>query len=140
MFNPSRLEARRFLSDVWAKYERGEPLAGLEPVVLDVILAHPEYHSLLREAERNLDRDYSPEAGETNPFLHLSLHVAIEEQLTIDQPAGIRGEYERLKRARSDAHAAKHQILECLAEALWQGQRAGSAPDADVYLSCLQRR
>ena len=93
MFNPSRDQARQFFFDAWQKYRAGQPLEGLETVAVEVALAHPEYHDTLDDPERFLDRDYTPDAGQTNPFLHLSLHVAIEEQLSIDQPPGIRAEF-----------------------------------------------
>ena len=140
MFAPSRDEARRFFFDTWAKYRRGEPLAGLEQTALHVISLHPEYHALLEEPERHLERDYSPESGEMNPFLHLSLHLAIEEQLSIDQPRGIRACYERLLAKTGSEHDAKHLVLECLGETVWQAQRYGTPPDEKTYLDCLDRQ
>jgi hypothetical protein len=140
MFAPSRDQARRFLFDVWRRYRAGQALAGLEQTTLAVILLHPEYHAILDAPERYLERDYQPEAGELNPFLHLSLHLAVAEQLSIDQPLGIRAEYERLLRALRSEHDALHAVLECLGETLWQAQRLGGAPDEAVYLECLRRR
>ena len=140
MFTPSREQARRFLFDTWQRFRAGEALSGLERTALDAILMHPEYHSILDTPERYLDRDYQPEAGATNPFLHLSLHLAVAEQLSIDQPPGIRAEYERLKRALGAEHDAVHAVLECLGETMWQAQRLGGAPDEKVYLECLRRR
>src|SRR5204862_793186 len=96
MFNPSRTEARRFFCDTWAKYGRGEPLEGLERTALGVILLHPEYHALLEDPARAAGAEYSPEGGELNPFLHLSLHLAIEEQIQIDQPRGIQASFRAL--------------------------------------------
>jgi hypothetical protein len=140
MFNPSREQARSFFFDAWRRYREGEALSGLEQVALEVILDHPEYHALLEAPERNLDRDFSPEAGGMNPFLHLSLHLAVREQLAIDQPRGLRSENERLARELGSAHEAAHAALECLGEALWQAQRLGTAPDDQVYLDCLRRQ
>ncbi len=140
MFQPSRDEARRFFFDTWGKYRRGEALAGLEKIALQVMLLHPEYHALLDEPTRHLDRDYLPETGDINPFLHLSLHLAVEEQLSIDQPAGIRGLYERILRKTGSEHEAKHLALECLGETIWQAQRCGTPPDDNIYLDCLERR
>lgn len=140
MYAPTRSQARQFMFDVWRKYRAGEPLTGLETTALDVILMHPEYHALLADSERHIERDYSPQAGSINPFLHLNLHLAIEEQLSIDQPAGIRAEYQRLCAALGSAHDAKHAILECLGEVLWQAQRDDDAPDEERYLACLRRR
>jgi Domain of unknown function (DUF1841) len=140
MFNPSRDEARRFLIDAWAKFRAREPLSALERMAAEVIALHPEYHAILESPERNLDRDWRPEEGATNPFLHLSLHLAVAEQLAIDQPPGIRAEFERIKAARGDQHAALHAVLECLGEVLWTAQRHGAPPDAKIYLACLERQ
>jgi hypothetical protein len=139
MFTPSRDEARRFLAEAWAKYRASSPLSGLEQIAVEIIALHPEYHSLLDHPERRLDRDYSPEQGGLNPFLHLSLHLAVAEQLSIDQPAGIRAQFERLANSKGDRHAALHAILECLGEVIWQAQRNGTAPDAATYLACLDK-
>ena len=140
MFAPTREQARRFFFDAWRRLQAGEALSGLERSAVEVIVLHPEYHALLDAPQRHLDRDYPPEAGATNPFLHLSLHLAIAEQLSIDQPAGLRAEYERLKLSLGSAHDAAHAVLECLGETLWQAQRLGAAPDESVYLDCLRRR
>jgi hypothetical protein len=140
MFNPSREQARRFFFDTWRRYRDGQPLSGLERLALDVILLHPEYHGLLDDPERSLDRDYRPEDGGTNPFLHLSLHLAVREQLSIDQPPGLRAEHDRLVREFGSEHDAAHALVECLGETLWQAQRLQGAPDQDVYLDCLRRR
>jgi len=140
MFNPSRDQARQFFFDAWQKYRDGRPLEGLETVAVEVALLHPEYHQALDDPERFLDRDYTPEEGQTNPFLHMSLHVAIEEQLSIDQPPGIRAEFERLLARRGDRHAALHVVLECLGEVVWQAQAARTIPDGEAYLECLRRQ
>ena len=140
MFSPSRAEARRFFFDTWARYRRRESLSGLEGVALQVIVAHPEYHSLLDDPAGHLERDYGPEGGAMNPFLHLSLHLAIEEQLSIDQPAGIRERYQRLVEKTDSEHDAKHALLECLGEMLWRAQRDGGAPDERIYRECLDRK
>jgi hypothetical protein len=140
MFNPSRREARQFLFAAWNKYKKSAPLTALESVALDVIALHPEYHAIFDDEARYLERDYLPEFGETNPFLHLNLHLAIAEQISIDQPAGIRAAYERLRSKTGDEHAALHAVLECLAETMWQAQRSGGALDGSAYLDCLARR
>lgn len=139
MFNPSREQARRLFFDAWRKYTERKPMVGLENVALDVALLHPEYHAMLGDPQRSAERDYAPEAGDTNPFLHMSLHLAIEEQLSIDQPPGIRSEFERIALARGDRHAALHAVLECLGETLWRAQRDGAPPDGAAYLECLRR-
>lgn len=139
MFNPSRDQARRFFFDTWKKYRTGAPLTDLERIALGVISLHGEYHALLDD-EGNLEREFTPADGTINPFLHLSLHLAIEEQLSIDQPPGVRAQYERMLASNGSEHAAKHALLECLGEMMWQAQRAGTPPDAAVYLACIERR
>lgn len=140
MFDPSRDQARSFFFETWRKYRAGEPLVGLEAVALDVILAHPEYHRALEDPERFRDRDYSPDVGEPNPFLHLSMHVAIEEQLSIDQPAGIARLFGALTARHGDRHHAMHDAMQCLAEMVWRSQRDHAPPDGAAYLECLEER
>ncbi len=140
MYAPTRDQAREYFFSTWRKYRASEPLSGLERVALEVVLLHPEYHAMLDDPCRNADRDFAPDRGEINPFLHLSLHLAIEEQVSIDQPHGIRAEYERLRGRLGEEHAAKHALLECLGETLWHAQRNGTGLDAQMYLDCLRRR
>jgi hypothetical protein len=140
MFTPTRDQARRFFFDTWSRYRRGEPLSGPEQMALEVILVHPEHHALLEEPQRYLDRDYVPERGGLNPFLHLALHLAVAEQLSIDQPRGIRGAFERLRSQLDSEHDALHAVLDCLGETLWQAQRLRLVPDERAYLACLARK
>jgi hypothetical protein len=140
MFNPTRDEARRFFFDTWGKSARGEPLSALEQIALQVLLLHPEYQAVLADADRNLDLEFAPESGKVNPFLHLSLHLAIEEQLSIDQPPGIRERYEALAQKTGSEHDAKHEVLDCLGETIWEAQRTGASPDERAYLECLDRK
>jgi hypothetical protein len=140
MFAPTRSESRRFFADAWAKYRAGQPLTDLERIVVGLVAMHPEYHAVVEDAERNLDRDWRPEEGATNPFLHLALHLAVAEQLSIDQPPGIRARFERLKVAKGDEHDALHAVLECLGEVIWHAQRHGTPYDGALYLACLERQ
>ena len=140
MFQPSREQSRLFFFDTWKKYRQGEALSDLEQIALKVIGLHPEYHPLLDDAARHLDREYAPADGGINPFLHLSLHLAIEEQLSIDQPPGIRAEFDRMAVTAGSEHDAKHALLECLAETIWQAQRAGGPPDQALYLGCIRSK
>jgi hypothetical protein len=140
VFAPTRDESRRFLVAAWRRHREGEALSPLERTAVQIIAMHPEYHAVLESPDRHVDRDYLPEEGDVNPFLHLSLHLAVAEQLAIDQPPGIVAHFERLRASRGDAHAALHAVLECLGEVIWQAQRLGSGPDAALYLACLARR
>ncbi len=140
MFSPTREQARRFFVAAWDKERRSLELTPLERLAAGIVLIHPEYHRLLESGEAALSREWTPEAGEINPFLHLSLHLAVEEQLTIDQPPGIGALFASLILSRTDRHAALHEILECLGETVWQAQRNAAAPDAAAYLDCVRRR
>lgn len=140
MFNPSREQARRFLIDAWAKRCQALPATALETIAADIVALHPEYHDLLGGADAALQREWTPEDGETNPFLHLSLHLAIAEQLSIDQPPGVRAAYESRLRRHGDQHAALHDILDCLGETIWRASRDSAAPDGAAYLDCIRRK
>jgi hypothetical protein len=140
MYNPTRGQARDFLFSAWANYRAGSPLSELERVAVEIIALHPEYHALLDARERYVDRDYTPEEGQTNPFLHLGLHLGIAEQLATDRPGGIRFEFDRLLEKHGDRHLALHDVLECLGETMWQAQRTGTPPDTEAYLECLRRK
>lgn len=140
MFNPSREQVRDFFFETWSKYRANEALAGLEAVALDIALLHPEYHAVLDQPERFREQEYFPELGETNPFLHMSLHMALEEQLSIDQPRGVTGRFEQLVGRVGDRHTALHEAIECLAEMVWRAQRDAAPPDAETYLDNLDKR
>lgn len=146
MFNPSRDQARRFFVEAWHKRQKNLPMTPLELIAADLVLLHPEYHELLGTPSASMDidellaREWTPEQGEGNPFLHLSLHLAIEEQLSIDQPPGIRRLFEQLSRQHGERHAALHDVLECLGETLWRSQRGQTAPDGAAYLDCMRRK
>jgi hypothetical protein len=139
MFNPSRKQVRRFFCDTWKKHQERLPLVGAEVTAADIAARHPEYHALLADSTGAMDKEWTPEGGQTNPFLHLSLHLAIHEQVSIDQPPGIRAAFEAL-RARLGPHDAEHVILECLGETIWRAQRQGGAMDADAYLEAVRRQ
>ncbi|WP_372523036.1 DUF1841 family protein [Sulfuricaulis sp.] len=134
-----RGQTREVFFRAWRAHHEGRPLEGVEKLIVQVVLRHPEYHSLLEHPEPARERDYFPESGETNPFLHLGMHIAIEEQLSIDQPRGIRGYYQKILMRLPDEHAAQHHMMECLGEMLWQASRQATAPQETVYLDCLKR-
>jgi hypothetical protein len=140
MFNPTRDQVRDFFFETWRKYRAGAPLEGLETVALQVLLLHPEYHQMLEDRERSAAREYFPEAGETNPFLHLSLHLALEEQLSIDQPPGVAQRFAALLTKSGDRHDALHHAIDCLGEMVWRSQKDKAPPEAGPYLECLERK
>jgi hypothetical protein len=136
VFEPTRDQVRDTFFEAWRKYRSGLPLAGIENLVLDIVLLHPEYHDFLAKKE-NREKEFT---GEANPFLHMSLHLALEEQLSIDQPPGVRARFEALLARKGDRHDALHEAIECLAEMVWRSQKDKAPPDAGLYLACLEKR
>lgn len=140
MFQPSQHDVRRFFCEAWRKQRDGLPMETMESVAAPWILEHPEYHAELADAETALAADYSVEGRRSNPFLHLSMHLSITEQLSIDQPRGIRQAVELLAARRGSMHEAQHEVMECLGEMLWQSQRSGLPPDGQAYLDAVRQR
>lgn len=138
MFNPSREQVRQFFCEVWRKHSERLPLVGAEITATDIVARHPEYHVLLANPEAALEQEWTPDNGQMNPFLHLSLHLAIIEQISIDQPPGIRAAFHALC-ARHDEHDAEHVILECLGETIWRAQREGKPLDGAAYIGAVRR-
>jgi hypothetical protein len=134
----SRSALRRMYVDAWRKHRQTLPVEPVEDQIIGVITLHPEYAQLL-EAEDALDRDYTPEGGQTNPFLHMGLHLAIREQVGTDRPAGIADVHRVLAAKLGDVHEAEHAMIERLGEALWQAQRSGLPPDESRYLESLRQ-
>jgi len=139
LFGTDRRQMRAVFFDAWLKHRRQGVLEGIERLVVAVALRHPEYHPILDAPETSADKDWSPESGVSNPFLHMSMHIAIEEQLATDRPAGIRERYQALCRQLGDDHTAQHWVMECLGEMLWHAGRSGQPPDEHAYLDCLDR-
>lgn len=137
LYNPTKDQVRQFFFDTWLKFKQSSPLTDLEKIAIEVIQMHPEYHALLDTPERSMQLQYFPEKGETNPFLHMSLHLSVIEQISINQPVGIRGIYDGLREKYQDQHLAQHDLLECLAETIWQSQRNNTPLDSAQYLQLL---
>lgn len=137
-FSNDRDQLRRVYIESWRKARQGLPLEPLERMIAEVVAEHPEYHVLLEHGERALGCEFSPEADEGNPFMHMGLHIAIREQVAGNRPPGIAGLYRRFARAFGGAPAAEHLMMEALAEALWHAQRQGTAPDELAYLVQLK--
>jgi len=130
---------RRVFMDAWRKYQAREPLQPLERIVADVVRLHPEYHPLLEQDKDALEREFLPEGGAVNPFLHMGMHISLQEQLGADRPCGIRELYQRICTRLGDPHQAEHQMMECLGASLWEAQASNRMPDEQVYLDCLRR-
>jgi hypothetical protein len=140
MFSPSQADVRRFFCSVYAKTRAGQPLEAIETIASQWLEEHPEYHADFADADAALAKIYEVEAGRTNPFLHLSMHLSISEQCSIDQPRGIRQAVELLAARRNSLHDAHHEAMDCLGQMVWESQRAGRPPDGDAYLACVQRQ
>jgi hypothetical protein len=138
LFESNREQIRRYFCDVWRKHQKGQPLEPLERLIADTVAEHPEYQSLLGNPDRALSRDYGVEAGETNPFLHMGMHIALQEQLLSNRPNGILEVYRSLCQRFGSKHEAEHEMMECLGEMLWETQRSGSLPDEALYLQRLR--
>ena len=140
MFAPTQEEVRRFFCSAWAKSRAGQPMEAIETLAAGWIAEHPEWHADFADAEAAVARLYTDEPGRANPFLHLSMHLSISEQCSIDQPPGIRQAVELLTRRRDSLHDAHHEVMDCLGRMLQDAQRNGRAPDGEAYIACVQRR
>jgi hypothetical protein len=139
IFNPTREEVRRFFCDTWKKKTDGHILDPMEALAGDWMVEHPEYQTLLGDPEGALAQDYSPERGETNPFLHLSMHLSISEQISINQPPGIKEIADKLSQKLDSMHEAQHLIMECLGQVMWEAQREGKPLNPEDYLEALKK-
>ena len=140
MFGQDRSQLRHLFFAAWHKYLAQQSLDPLEQLIASIVQQHPEYHALLKDEAANLDKDYTPEMGQTNPYLHMAMHIAIQEQLATQRPAGIIECHQELLRKGKNAHEVEHQMMECLAEMMWQSQRQGTLPDQAAYLQCLRQQ
>lgn len=133
--NQNRDQLRQMYFDAWHKHQQRLPMTPLEAQIAGVIELHPEYQPLFADPDKALDRNWLPEGGATNPFLHLGLHLAVRDQIATDRPPGIRAAYQTLASSSKSHHDAEHRLIDCLAEALWNAQRSGHAPDENAYLT-----
>lgn len=139
MISNERDKLREFYCDTWAKHlAQNEELSQLEQQIIAVIKEHPEYHKLLENKEASVSADYLPEMGDSNPFLHMGMHLGLREQVSTNRPAGIAELYQSIVALR-DVHDAEHEMIECLAESIWQAQQNQTMPDEIAYIECLTR-
>jgi hypothetical protein len=139
MFGQDRDAMRRVFMSSWQKFKNNDPLEPLEALVASVVADHPEYQAIIESGDHAIDKDFTPDDGQTNPFLHMGMHISIREQVQADRPAGIAAAYQQLTMKNGDAHEAEHQMQECLGLILWEAQRSGSMPDEMQYLECLKK-
>ena len=140
MFQPSQNDVRRFFCAAYRRRQAGEPLVPMDAMAAGWIDEHPEYHADLADEAAALAAVYAVEDGRTNPFLHLSMHLSIAEQCSIDQPQGIRQAVQLLAARSGSLHEAHHEVMECLGEMIWASQRSGLPPDGLAYLEAVRRR
>lgn len=140
MFAPSQHDVRRFFCETRRKQREALPLTPMEAIAADWIDQHPELHKELDDLDAALAAVYEVEGGRGNPFLHLSMHLSITEQIAIDQPTGIKQAFGLLAAKLGSPHAAQHEVMECLGEMIWASQRSGLPPDGERYLECVRRR
>ncbi|MCS6811231.1 MAG: DUF1841 family protein [Tepidimonas sp.] len=140
MFTPSQADVRRFFCGVYAKGSQGQPMEPLELLAWEWIVRHPEYHAELADLPAALASMQKVDPTRDNPFLHLSMHLSISEQCSIDQPAGIRQAVELLAARRGSLHQAHHEVMDCLGRMIWESQQLGRPPDGAAYVAEVQRR
>ncbi|ODN43605.1 DUF1841 family protein [Piscirickettsia litoralis] len=139
MFSDNRTELRKQFFDAWSKQENNEILSPLEVTICQVIAEHPEYHFIFSNMDRYINQDYLPEFGEANPFLHLSMHLGIREQVSTNRPKGISQIHQSLSIKLGNNLEAEHLMMDALAETLWQAQRDNQAPDEAQYIKRLKK-
>jgi hypothetical protein len=139
MFQPSQADVRKFFCAVYAKWHTAQPMDALETLASQWVAEHPEYHADFANEAAALEKMYDVEDGKTNPFLHLSMHLSVSEQCSIDQPRGIRQAVELLTAKRDSLHDAHHETMEALGQMIWESQRSGRPPDGQAYIDVVQR-
>jgi len=135
MFGTDRNQLRQMYKTAWDKFQQQQNLSPLDMQIVEVIKEHPEYHDFIHQ----LEKDFLPELGETNPFLHMGLHLGIREQLSTNRPIGIVAIYKKLIKSKGSTHEAEHSMIDCLAEAMWSSQANNTPPDESSYLSSLKK-
>lgn len=139
LFGQNRDELRRFYVEAWRKYREKEALQPLEAMIAEVVSLHPEYHSLLEEKDKAIAQEFHAESGQSNPFMHMGMHLGLREQVSTDRPAGIKAVHSALALRIGDVHKAEHMMMECLGQAMWEAQQSGMPPDEQHYLECLKK-
>jgi len=139
VFNQDRSQLRRFYFQSWNKYKNNLAMEPMETIVATLIKQHPEYHDFFNDLEKNQNKDFTPDMGQSNPFLHLGMHISIQEQLSTQRPAALSPLYQSLCKKTDDAHEAEHQIINCLGEMLWLSQKNNQPLDETTYIECVKK-
>lgn len=138
MIGSDRNQLRQVFFEAWRKHQAGDAMEPLEKMIASVIAQHPEYHAMLNDRERSMAQEFHPQGGESNPFLHMGMHISLLEQISTDRPVGISERYRRLCQHLGETHEAEHQLMECLGRILWEAQSANRMPDEQAYLDCIE--
>ncbi|VAX09746.1 hypothetical protein MNBD_GAMMA26-1190 [hydrothermal vent metagenome] len=138
MFTNDRKKMRLVFTEAWRKHQAKLPMEPMEQIIASIVQQHPEYHKLIQNPDSALDKDFLPEGGQTNPFLHLSMHIALQEQISTNRPTGITGLYRQITKNTGDPHETEHQLMDCLAQMLWEAQREKRIPDEQAYLKSIR--
>ncbi len=138
-YTQDRGKMREFMCEVWRKKCAAEVMDPMETVIGGVIAQHPEHHKLFENSDASKERDYLPEMGETNPFLHIAMHIALQEQISNNRPFGVTDLHQQLANKKGSVHDAEHAMMECLSEMIWKAQRENIVPDEVVYMENLKQ-
>jgi len=133
-----RSQIRQYFCEVFSRHENNSELDAMGQIVLDIILLHPEYHAILRDPNTAIAQEYTVEQGQTNPFLHMGMHLAIREQVSVDRPQGVAAAYNQLVQ-KLDVSEAEHKIIECLGSMLWESHSSNQPPNESGYLACIHK-
>ena len=140
LLQPSQADVRRFFCTVYTKWRSGQPLEAIEAIAATWVGEHPEYHAVLADLDTALQTMHAAKEGQSNPFLHLSMHLSVSEQCSIDQPRGIQQAIALMGHKANSLHEAHHAAMECLGKMVWESQRSGRPPDGEAYVACVQRQ
>ena len=138
MLSNDRSKLRQVYIDAWQKHRAKQPMEDLDKIIVNIVLLHPEYQQLLNQPDKALDADFPAESGQTNPFLHMGMHLGLHEQISTNRPPGIALLYQQMIQRNGDPHEVEHQMMECLGQALWEAQRDNRLPDDAAYLESLK--
>lgn len=139
IFGQDRNQIRNIYFQSWQKFKQKQVLEPMESLIANLINQHPEYHDFFDHIEENKQQEFTPEMGQTNPFLHLGMHISIQEQLGTQRPKEMTTLYQALCNKMGDSHKAEHLIMDCLGEMLWQAQKNNQPPDEMSYIECIKK-
>lgn len=137
LYSSNRQALRQVFFDTYHKHQQGLPLEAMEKTVIDVILKHPEYHRILDNPKQYQNKDYFPDLGEENPFLHMSGHIGLREQISTNRPHGIKAIYDKLLSKIHCEQTVEHEMMDCMLHVLFTAQKENQPPSDQAYLTQL---